>query len=605
MASSVNGETEWNARLHVESPHNPNIIFYKMPDPSQFPEPPSRPEMVNATETSITVAWRRPGSSGASHHIGSMLEYYSPDMKNGWTEVARRIQSDVVTVRNLRPNTRYMFVVRAENKHGIGYPSPISDEMQTISSSSMSDIDMKQIRNQLNDVHVKLRDLRTISSVSVKLVWTVMGNVDLIDGYYIRYQHVRNKLINSKFNMVTVFDGASSSYTITELKKAAKYQFFIVPYYKNIEGKPSNSLMVKTYEDVPSSPPLNIRVKAINSSCALLEWFPPAEESQNGQIKGYHLQIYENETYLYANLTLDASYSSIVLYNLSLSSLYTIRALAYTTIGNGPFSQPIYLNMESALRNTLETINDGYPTSTYQGIAYPLTSIWFYVFILSIIAILALLLFGLVKIMFIYNRRKGNKTTYEKANQHYNENFPKYNSGSSKCSSSFPDNEYAEVNDLKNYGENQEKVTLVPYAMTPLVENTSSTNSSRTSYCHSNRNAFASANENDLATESLLNDRNKINYGNGGSFMGNVARANYLQAQRRNQMYDAEQHGNIPSPIQMGNLPSRGNSQTTNEYESATEALAEKHNSSLEYDGNLSVSVTNQYIFFFNCFTNV
>ena len=556
-----------------------------MPDPSMFPEPPSKPVMINTTETTITIMWERSGGSGASHHLGFILEYYSPDMKSGWVEVARRIHQNIFTVHNLRPNTRYMFVVRAENKYGIGYPSTVSEEIQTLdpfNSHTMTNIDINQARSLLNDVNIKLRDVRTISSVSVKLVWTVVGNVELIDGYYIRYQNIRNELHSNKFNMVTVFDGSSSSFILNDLKKFSVYQFFIIPFFRNIEGKPSNSLTVKTYEDVPSSPPQAINVKVVNQTCALLEWMPPLEESQNGHIQGYHLQIYENNTLLYANLTLDASYNSILLENLSLGSYYSIRALAFTSVGTGPYSQPIYLNMESALRNSFEDIH--LQPSHQNG--YPFKQIWFFVFVSLILIILLTIV---VKIVFIYAQKKSNKSTYEKANslnENYSDNFVKYDTNSSKYLS-FPDNnEYAEVNDLKSYGENQEKITLVPYAMTPLIEKTnSSSNSSHASYNHS-RTTFLSGND-DLATESLLSER-KTNYSNGCNGIANsINRPNNCH-QRVNPsvLYDQDHLNSLSSRVstQIGN----------NGYETANNSAKDMHNLSLEYEDNLNVGFSIQ-----------
>ena len=598
LASNSNGMSTWNSRLHVESPRNPNINFHKMPDPSTFPEAPSRPVVVNVTESTITLMWHRPGSSGASNHLGCMLEYYSPDIKSGWVEVGRRIHSDVHTVHSLRPNTRYMFVVRAENKHGIGLPSPVSEEITTsdpYSSQTMADVDINQARSWLNDVSIRLRDLRTISSVSVKLIWSVVGNSELIDGYYIRYQHLKSSSIelqSNKFNLVTVFGGSSSSYILTDLRKYAVYQFFIVPFFKSIEGKPSNSLTVRTYEDVPSSPPLSLSAKALNSTCALLTWAPPSEETQNGQLLGYNLEILENRTLLYANLTLDVSLNSIVLYNLSLTSFYSIRAAAFTAVGTGPYSAPLSLNVESALQSVAngDEGNIHQQPSAYRTV----NELWFFVFAALIFTILVIIL---VKIVFVYTHKKAHKgSTYEKAhslNENYSDNFPKYDSNSSKYSS-FPDNnEYAEVNDLKNYNENQEKITLMPYAMTPLIEQKgSSTNSSRTSYNPSPRAAFLVANENELATESLLNER-KANYSNGSSGLVNMAnsvnRANFLH--RTN----GATGGGGPE-LAAGNKrlpPPRALSQMSNEYESTNDIeLPGKGNvHSLDaYEDNLSVS---------------
>ena len=49
--------------------------------------------------------------------------------------------------------------------------------------------------------------------------------------------------------MVTVLNAGSSSYVLSDLKKFTKYEFFLVPFYKSVEGPPSNSKIAQTLED--------------------------------------------------------------------------------------------------------------------------------------------------------------------------------------------------------------------------------------------------------------------------------------------------------------------------------------------------------------------
>lgn len=50
--------------------------------------------------------------------------------------------------------------------------------------------------------------------------------------------------------MLTVLNGGvASTCTITGLMKFTIYEFFIVPFYKTVEGKPSNSRIAQTMAD--------------------------------------------------------------------------------------------------------------------------------------------------------------------------------------------------------------------------------------------------------------------------------------------------------------------------------------------------------------------
>lgn len=54
---------------------------------------------------------------------------------------------------------------------------------------------------------------------------------------------------SQKYNMVTVLKSGATSYLVSNLKKYSKYEFFLVPFYKTVEGQPSNSQSVQTLED--------------------------------------------------------------------------------------------------------------------------------------------------------------------------------------------------------------------------------------------------------------------------------------------------------------------------------------------------------------------
>lgn len=70
VASSRAGKASWLATLRVDSPTNPNINFFRAPEPSSFPGPPGRPHVVNSTSTTVTLSWTRNNRIGASSLLG-------------------------------------------------------------------------------------------------------------------------------------------------------------------------------------------------------------------------------------------------------------------------------------------------------------------------------------------------------------------------------------------------------------------------------------------------------------------------------------------------------------------------------------------------------
>lgn len=131
-------ETEIN--LPSTAAHNPNQRFSRAPDTILLPGSPTRPQAINVTDQSITLAWKKPEEGFGPEKIGSspiegyILEYFSPELQSGWVNAANNVKGDVYTVKNLKPDTRYVFIVRAGNSHGIGRPSLASIPIRTLSN---------------------------------------------------------------------------------------------------------------------------------------------------------------------------------------------------------------------------------------------------------------------------------------------------------------------------------------------------------------------------------------------------------------------------------------------------------------------------------------
>nr|XP_040563510.1 roundabout homolog 2-like [Lepeophtheirus salmonis] len=348
-ASSESGETSWSASLSVEDPKNPNVIFHKTPDPSTFPDPPTRPKIVDRRSTSITISWRRSPNTGESPLMGYTLEYFSSDLETGWVVAANRITSETYTINNLKPDTSYMFLVRAENSHGMSPPTRVSERVRTLQSLSENDgINIHEVSNALMSKVVQLTSIEAISSTTIRVSWSILPeSMSYVEGFFVRYRDMSGG--SQKFNMKTVMletDGIVN-HVITNLRKYTEYEVFLMPFYKKIEGQPSNSLHVQTMEDVPSAPPSDLLIEPMNSTSAIIRWSPPPPQHRNGVLLGYQIHVKGNGSTFHSNITtLNATTTSYILSNLTLHQKYSVRAVARTKIGLGPFSQPSFFVMD-------------------------------------------------------------------------------------------------------------------------------------------------------------------------------------------------------------------------------------------------------------------
>ncbi|XP_022256084.1 roundabout homolog 1-like [Limulus polyphemus] len=339
-ASSESGKTSRTAYLSVESSRNPNAIFHRMPDPSTLPGPPSKPTALNITETTITLTWHWNPKVGESPLIGY----------NG------------------------------------------------LHVHMLPDFDLEEARLRLSMCNVRLQDVRAINSTTVKMVWEMQGDPNYVEGFYIRFRDISDG--SRKYKIMTVLTGLASSYVLTGLRKFTKYEFFLVPFYRTVEGPPSNSRLVQTLEDVPSAPPDNLRVQLVNMTSAAIFWSPPPPQHRNGILEGYSIYLLRNTSHIHSNITTNATSTSIVIRNLTAGATYTVKALAFTSIGPGPYSSPLAIIMDpSYMRNPSEAG----PTSTSIGNSLQdlLRQPWF----IALIGGLACLLLSVFFVILFLRRR--------------------------------------------------------------------------------------------------------------------------------------------------------------------------------------------------------
>lgn len=87
----------------------------------------------------------------------------------------------IFQVTRLKPDTNYVFLVRAENRHGLSLPGPLSDVAHTTSvdQHTVSQTELIRARDRLNSEILQLSEIVPLSSTSVKIIWDVSTNLYL------------------------------------------------------------------------------------------------------------------------------------------------------------------------------------------------------------------------------------------------------------------------------------------------------------------------------------------------------------------------------------------------------------------------------------------
>lgn len=248
VASSRSGKSTWSGFLRLEIPTNPNIKFFRAPELAKIPGPPSKPQVINVTDDSITINWLASNKIGGSDIIGYSIEIFSNNISKGWIPVASKHEETTYMQRDLTRGATYIFIVRAENMYGISAPSPMSEPVTTGKAMIFDeDIILTEAQAILStgDI-VELLEANATDSTSVRLVWEIL-NGQYVEGFYIYSLKVDG---SDEYKMLTVLHGGgASACTIEGLHEYSEYEFFLVPFYKTVKGRPSNSKRAVTLED--------------------------------------------------------------------------------------------------------------------------------------------------------------------------------------------------------------------------------------------------------------------------------------------------------------------------------------------------------------------
>ncbi|KAF5269632.1 hypothetical protein FQR65_LT05971, partial [Abscondita terminalis] len=398
VASSKGGKATWSGHLLVENPKNPNINFFKAPDAVMLPGPPSRPHALNQSEGSVTITWTQNNKIGSSSLLGYQVELFGKEegVTPTWTVVGRRVLGSTFTQHLLSAGVAYTFLIRAENAHGLGPPSQLSEPIFVGSDSTLNwgnpeVTELSEARASLiSDNIVHLMETMPILPTAVKLVWEII-DAQYVEGLYIYYVPVDGAPdLPKSYGMLTVLHtGGSSAFTVNNLAKWARYEFFLVPFYKTVEGMPSNSRIVRTLEDVPDEAPSHMEALLLNSTTVYLKWKGPPTASLNGDLQGYKVEVKANKSDAPLDSVTVGVNPTLLLGNLSTGVTYHVRVAATTRAGFGPFSVPAMLRLDPASR-----ISDHHSQRPIGAEMQPgefVTETWFMALLISMVTVMVLL----------------------------------------------------------------------------------------------------------------------------------------------------------------------------------------------------------------------
>ncbi|XP_026231306.1 roundabout homolog 2 isoform X12 [Anabas testudineus] len=341
VATSSSGETSWSAFLEVKE--STAVTLPKSHDENELPGQPSKPQVTDVTKNSVSLSWQ-PGMAGASPVSSYVIEAFSQSVSNSWQTVADHIKTTQFTVKGLRPNTIYLFMVRAVNSQGLSDPSPMTDPVRTQDISPPAQgVDHRHVQKELGEVIVRLHNPVVMSPTTIQVTWTVDRQSQFIQGYRVLYRQTSGLPSPGPWQTQDVKIPSERSVVLSALKKGIVYEIKVRPYFNEFQGMDSESRTARTTEEAPSAPPQQVTVLTVgnqNSTSISISWDPPPPDHQNGIIQEYKIWCLGNETRFHVNKTVDAAIRSVVVGGLQVGLVYRVEVAASTSAGVGVKSEP-------------------------------------------------------------------------------------------------------------------------------------------------------------------------------------------------------------------------------------------------------------------------
>ncbi|XP_042353722.1 receptor-type tyrosine-protein phosphatase S-like isoform X1 [Plectropomus leopardus] len=177
------------------------------------------------------------------------------------------------------------------------------------------------------------------TATSVTITWD-SGNPDPVSYYIIQY---RAKGPDSKYE--TVDSITTTRYSIGGLYPNTEYEIRVSAFNSIGQGPPSSRVEARTGEQAPASPPRNVQAHIISQNTVMVRWEEP--EEPNGQVKGYRVYYTMDPSRPMNEWQIHNVQDSVIttIQNLVTSETYTIQVLAFTSVGDGPFSDPVHVKV--------------------------------------------------------------------------------------------------------------------------------------------------------------------------------------------------------------------------------------------------------------------
>jgi len=255
----------------------------------KIPDPPDYVDYFNVTDTSVVLRWkasRNPPGAPVTSYIVSVSDVAG----RVWKAVASNIKKLEYTVRNLTPNTWYVFRVNAANSVGHGTESRSTGNIKTNSpkgdvrpSAKAFSTTAKPV-DKLLDLALTVKAFPRNKADEYNISWVPVKPSDRVKGYEVHWK----KAADTNFKNSKVVQKGSSSYCILKgLEPGTPYNVKIRAFNDRYDSAFSDmeAFSTMTEQQVSIPPPHNVKLKVVADGSVLVTWEP----SKESRLTGYEI----------------------------------------------------------------------------------------------------------------------------------------------------------------------------------------------------------------------------------------------------------------------------------------------------------------------------
>nr|XP_004568386.1 protein sidekick-1 isoform X1 [Maylandia zebra] len=314
--TSQAGNDSRPARLEViELPHSPRSLTARLND---------------SDSRSVLLSWLRPfdGNSPLLYYVLELSENNSP-----WKVYLSEVDPAVtkVSVGGLTPARTYQFRLCAVNQVGRGQYSAETQRLM--------------LREEAPSAPPKNIVASGRTNQSIMVQWQPPPEPQLngvLRGYVLRY---RLAGLPGDYQEKNISSPETNYCLLKDLIIWTQYQIQVAAYTGAGLGVYSSPVTEYTLQGVPTAPPQEVKVVAINSTTIQFTWNPPPQQFINGINQGYKLLVWpeqspEDVTIVTITPDYPSSRHTGLVSGLKKFTWYYGSTLCFTTPGDGPRSPP-------------------------------------------------------------------------------------------------------------------------------------------------------------------------------------------------------------------------------------------------------------------------